>query len=87
VKVHPFLEAEKVAGHNVLRCCELLEVARAAFYERLDATPSVKELEDAELTEKISAIHADRAAPMGLLGSTRPLGSKVWPAGSAACAV
>jgi putative transposase len=57
VKVHPFIEAEKVAGHSVKRCCELLEVSRAAFYERLDETPSVRELSDAELTEKIKAIH------------------------------
>ena len=33
-----------------------------------------RELADAELTEKITAIHAEsQAAPMGLLGSTRPL--------------
>jgi putative transposase len=51
VKFHPFVEAEKVAGHGVKRCCELLEVSRAAFYQRLDETPSEKEIADAELTE------------------------------------
>jgi len=40
VKVDPFIEAEKVAGHNVAKACELLEVSRAAFYQRLDPTPS-----------------------------------------------
>ena len=43
MKAQPFIEAEKVAGHSVKRCCELLEVSRAAFYERLDLTPSAKE--------------------------------------------
>jgi transposase InsO family protein len=57
VKVHPFIEAEKAAGHNVKRCCELLEVSRAAFYERLDETPSAKQLADSELTKRIRAIH------------------------------
>ena len=57
MKVDPFIEAEKVAGHSVKRCCELLEVSRAAFYERLDGTPSKRDLADAELTERITAIH------------------------------
>jgi putative transposase len=57
VKVHPFVEAEKAAGRSVKRCCELLEVSRAAFYERLDETPSARDLKDAELIEKIKAIH------------------------------
>jgi putative transposase len=65
VKTHPFIEAEKVAGHSVKRCCELLEVSRAAFYERLDDTPSSKELEDAELTERITAIHAESRRTYG----------------------
>ena len=33
----PFIKAEKVAGHSVKRCRELLEVSRAAFHQRLDA--------------------------------------------------
>jgi len=65
VKVHPFVEAEKVAGHSVKRCCELLEVSRAAFYERLDETPSAKELADAELTDKITAIHTESRRTYG----------------------
>jgi putative transposase len=65
VKTHPFIEAEKVAGHSVKRCCELLEVSRAAFYERLDPTPSAKELSDAELTEKITAVHTESKGTYG----------------------
>ncbi len=65
MKVHPFIEAEKVAGHNVAKACELLEVSRAAFYQRLDATPSAKELSDAELTEKIHAVHHESKGTYG----------------------
>jgi transposase InsO family protein len=65
VKVHPFIEAEKVAAHNVKRCCELLEVSRAAFYERLDPTPSAKEQSDTELTEKITAVHTESKGTYG----------------------
>jgi putative transposase len=65
VKAHPFIEAEKVAGHSVKRCCELLEVSRAAFYGRLDPTPSAKEQSDAELTEKITAIHTESKGTYG----------------------
>jgi putative transposase len=39
VTVHPFIEAEKTAGHNVKRVCELLKVSRAAFYARRTGTP------------------------------------------------
>lgn len=31
MSVHPFIEAEKQAGHSVKRACELLKVSRAAF--------------------------------------------------------
>ncbi len=65
MKVHPFVEAEKVAGHSVKRCCELLEVSRAAFYERRDETPSEKELADAELTDRITAIHTESRRTYG----------------------
>ncbi len=65
MKAHPFIEAEKVAGHSVKRCCELLEVSRAAFYGRLDPTPSAKEQSDAELAEKIEAIHTESKGTYG----------------------
>ncbi|MFD5475600.1 hypothetical protein, partial [Streptomyces sp. NPDC127105] len=29
MSVHPFIEAEKQAGHSVKRACELLKVSRA----------------------------------------------------------
>jgi len=52
----PFIEAEEVAGHSVNRCCELFEVSKSAYYQRKKEIPSVRDLTDAELLEKIRAI-------------------------------
>lgn len=65
MKLQPFIEAEKTAGRSVNRACELFEVSRAAFYQRLCATPSARELSDAELTDKICEIHADSKGTYG----------------------
>ncbi|WP_433446197.1 IS3 family transposase (plasmid) [Streptomyces sp. CA-142005] len=56
--VHPFIEAEKQAGHNVKRACELLKVSRAAFYARRNGEPGPRAVRDTELTSKITEIHA-----------------------------
>jgi putative transposase len=58
VTVHPFIEAEKQAGHSVKRACELLKVSRAAFYARRTSTPGPRALQDAELSEQITTVHA-----------------------------
>ncbi|MDX2650603.1 IS3 family transposase, partial [Streptomyces sp. PA03-1a] len=55
--VHPFIEAEKQAGHSVKRASELLQVSRAAFYARRTATPGPRAVRDAELTEQITKVH------------------------------
>ena len=65
MKVQPFIEAEKVAGHSVQRCCDLLEVSRAAFYQRLSQTPSAKQRSDAELTEQIKSVHDESKGTYG----------------------
>ena len=65
MNVYPFVEAEQVAAHSVLRACELLEVSRAAFYQFLDKTPSTRAASDAELTEKITAVHAESKGTYG----------------------
>ena len=39
MRLDPFIEAEKVAGHNVAKACGLLEVSKSAFYERRNGTP------------------------------------------------
>ncbi|MEU1287759.1 IS3 family transposase [Kitasatospora sp. NPDC005856] len=63
--VHPFIEAEKQAGHNVKRACELLQVSRAAFYARRTATPGPRAVRDAELTEKITKVHETSSGTYG----------------------
>ncbi|MFJ9551941.1 IS3 family transposase [Streptomyces erythrochromogenes] len=55
--VHPFIEAEKTAGHNIKRTCELLKVSRTAYYARRTGAPGPRAVQDAELTEQITAIH------------------------------
>ncbi|MFD9339076.1 IS3 family transposase [Streptomyces sp. NPDC060028] len=55
--VHPFIEAEKLAGHNVRRTCELLKVSRTAYYARRTGTPGPRALRDAELIEQITTVH------------------------------
>jgi putative transposase len=65
VKMDPFIEAEEADGHSVQRCCELFEVSRAAFYQRRKATPSRRALGDAELTAKITDVHAEANGTYG----------------------
>jgi putative transposase len=65
VKVDPFIEAEKVAGHNVAKACDLLEVSRAAFYQRRNGAPSQRAATDAELLEQIKAIHTESKGTYG----------------------
>ncbi|MBW5248832.1 IS3 family transposase [Streptomyces sp. P01-B04] len=56
--VHPFIEAEKRAGHSVTRACELLKVSRTAFYARRSGLPGPRAVRDDELTEQITEVHA-----------------------------
>jgi transposase InsO family protein len=67
VNVYPFIEAEKQAsteqagGGNVARACELLKVSRSAYYAHAAtaaAGGTVRQREDAELTARITTIHA-----------------------------
>ena len=70
--VDPFIEAEEVAGHSVQNACRLLEVSRAAYYQRRNGAPSHREVTDAELLEQIAAIHAESKGTYGSpRGSTR----------------
>ncbi len=64
MKVYPFIEAEKVAGHNVAKACGLLEVSRAAYYEYRKG-PSKRQVSDAELAEKITAVHTESKGTYG----------------------
>ena len=68
MKVHPFIEAEKAAGHGVARACRLLEVSRAAYYQRRTGFPSRRAATDAVITVKITSIHKES---QGTYGSPR----------------
>ena len=65
MKVDPFIEAEKLADRSVNHACCLLEVSRAAYYQRRNGEPSKREVTDAELTEKITAVHAESKGTYG----------------------
>jgi putative transposase len=64
VRVYPFIEAEKAGRRNVSRACALLKVSRAAFYARLSGR-SQREQSDAELTERIQALHQESRGRYG----------------------
>ncbi|WP_435260477.1 IS3 family transposase [Streptomyces sp. 1222.5] len=65
MNVDPFIEAEKTAGHNVKRTCELLKVSRTAYYARRTGTPGPRAVRDAELTEQITAVHQESRGTYG----------------------
>jgi putative transposase len=65
VKMDPFIEAEEAIGHSVKHCCDMFEVSKSAYYERRHAVPSTREITDAELTEKITAIHTESNGTYG----------------------
>jgi putative transposase len=65
MKVDPFIEAEKAAGHSVDRACDLLKVSKSAYYERRKGVPSARQISDAALLEKIKAIHAESKGTYG----------------------
>ncbi|MGW7417628.1 IS3 family transposase [Streptomyces sp. NPDC054863] len=63
--VHPFIEAEKQAGHSVKRACELMKVSRTAFYARRSGLPGPRAVRDAEPTEQITEVHAQSRGTYG----------------------
>jgi transposase InsO family protein len=58
VNVFPFIGAEQAGRHNVKRACELLEVSRSAYYQQRSGIQSQRKRVDAQLTEKITQVHA-----------------------------
>jgi transposase InsO family protein len=62
--VYPFIEAEQAERHSVMRACELLEVSRAAFYQRA-AGPSRRDVADEELFESIKHAHEESGGTYG----------------------
>ena len=76
-----FVEAEQVAGRNVIKACGLLEVSRSAYYRWHQHTPSARALSDAELIEKIRGIHADSNGTYGAPRIHAELAEKGWHVG------
>ena len=84
MKVDPFIEAEKVAGHNVDRACDLLEVSKSAYYQRRKGAPS------APSRHRCRTARADQGHPRGVRGHLwlppgpqRARSIATWPAGGA----
>jgi transposase InsO family protein len=65
VKLDGFINAEKIAGRSAKRACDLFEVSRAAFYQRLNPIPSARAVADGELSAKITEIHATSGGTYG----------------------
>ena len=65
MRLDPFIEAEKTAGHSVQRTCGLFEVSKSAYYQRRNGAPSARAVTDAELLEQITAIHAESKGTYG----------------------
>ncbi len=65
MKAHPFIGAEKAAGHGVARACRLLKVSRAAYYQRRSGAPSPRAAADAAITAKITSIHDESEGTYG----------------------
>ena len=45
MKLDPFIEAEKFAGHSVNKTCGLFEVSSSAYYQRRDGAPSARQVD------------------------------------------
>ncbi|MCE7001936.1 IS3 family transposase [Kibdelosporangium philippinense] len=66
MNVSPFIEAENISTTgNVKRACALLKVSRAAYYAHRTGQPFQRARDDAELTERITEIHAESNGTYG----------------------
>src|SRR5450756_369134 len=65
MSIDPFIKAEEVKGRSVSNACRLLEVSRAAYYQRRLAIPSPRAVSDDELAKKIAAIHTESKGTYG----------------------
>jgi uncharacterized DUF497 family protein len=68
MKAHPFIGAEKAAGHGIARACRLLKVSRAAYYQRLRGVHCARRTADVILSAKITSLHIESK---GTYGSSR----------------
>ena len=56
--MYPFIEAEKTGKRNVKRACEVFKVSRSAYYQQKSGMQLTRERVDAQLTERITVVHA-----------------------------
>ncbi len=76
MKLDPFIEAEKIAGHNVTKTCGLFEVSRSAYYQRNNNIPSARQVGDADLTKQIVDIHDESKGTYGAPRVHKELGHR-----------
>ena len=62
---YPFIEAEKSQRRNVKRACELMKVSRSAYYAARDGRPSQRAARDAELSARVTVVHAESKGRYG----------------------
>ena len=60
-----FIEAEKSQQRNVKRACELLKVSRSACYAARGDGPSQRAAQNAELAERVKAVHEESKGRYG----------------------
>ena len=66
MKVDPFIEAEKIAGHSVTKTLWPVRGLPVRLLRAQQRRPLGPRLTDAELTEKIKAIHAESKGTYGV---------------------
>ena len=72
MKLDPFIEAEKTAGHSVQKTCGLFEVSKSAYYERRNGAPSASETSPTpSCSSRSGPSTPSPRAPMAPRGSTR----------------
>jgi len=74
MKLDPFIEAEKIAGHSITKMCGLFEVSRSATHLRSNETPSDRARTDVELTEQITEVFNESKGTYGSPRVHRELG-------------
>jgi transposase InsO family protein len=63
--VYPFIAAEKDAAHTARKACALLLVSRSAYYQWSKHSPSARADKDAQLGERITAVHHESRGTYG----------------------
>ena len=65
MKLDPFIEAEKIAGHSVQKTCALFEVSTSAYYERRKGVPHAVRSPTPSCSSRSRAIHKESKGTYG----------------------